>query len=174
MAQNIYDHPDFFLGYVMFRDHEPDGAVRTCTTLPPGRVDRSPCGTGSSANLAALFARGLVKSRRCPPLSVHHRRRVHGRGDRRNGNRRPQGRAAAHHRPRLCIRALTIATVPCRLCALRHLGTSGRSIDVSETRMGKLIGGLDCSRYGGIRRYRRGNRENLPRKDPVPSLSTVA
>ncbi|CDX14297.1 Putative proline racemase (fragment) [Mesorhizobium plurifarium] len=61
MAQNIYDHPDFFLGYVMFRDHEPDGAVRTCTTLPPGRVDRSPCGTGSSANLAALFARGLVK-----------------------------------------------------------------------------------------------------------------
>ncbi|CDX51616.1 conserved hypothetical protein [Mesorhizobium plurifarium] len=49
------------IAYVMFRDHEPDGAVRTCTTLPPGRVDRSPCGTGSSANLAALFARGLVK-----------------------------------------------------------------------------------------------------------------
>ncbi|MCJ8055927.1 proline racemase family protein [Shinella curvata] len=48
------------IAYVMFRDREPDGAVRTCTTLPPGRVDRSPCGTGSSANLATLFARGEV------------------------------------------------------------------------------------------------------------------
>lgn len=48
------------IAYVMFRDREPDGAIRTCTTLQPGRVDRSPCGTGSSANLAALFARGKV------------------------------------------------------------------------------------------------------------------
>lgn len=48
------------IAYVMFRDREPDGAVRTCTTLQPGRVDRSPCGTGSSANLATLFARGEV------------------------------------------------------------------------------------------------------------------
>src|SRR5215475_1172002 len=49
------------IAYVMFRSREPDGAVRTCTTLKPGRVDRSPCGTGSSANLAALHARGQVK-----------------------------------------------------------------------------------------------------------------
>ena len=49
------------IAYVMFRDREPDGAVRTCTTLQPGRVDRSPCGTGSSANLATLHARGLVQ-----------------------------------------------------------------------------------------------------------------
>lgn len=48
------------IAYVMFRDREPDGAVRTCTTLLPGRVDRSPCGTGSSANLATLHARGIV------------------------------------------------------------------------------------------------------------------
>jgi len=46
------------VAYVMFRGREPDGAVRTCTTLQPGRVDRSPCGTGSSANLATLYARG--------------------------------------------------------------------------------------------------------------------
>jgi proline racemase len=46
------------IAYVMFRGREPDGAVRTCTTLQPGRVDRSPCGTGSSANLAVLHARG--------------------------------------------------------------------------------------------------------------------
>lgn len=50
------------IAYVMFRATEPDGAVRTCTTLKPGRVDRSPCGTGSSANLAVLHARGLAKA----------------------------------------------------------------------------------------------------------------
>ncbi len=49
------------IAYVMFRGREPDGAVRTCTTLPPGRVDRSPCGTGSSANLATLHARGMIR-----------------------------------------------------------------------------------------------------------------
>jgi len=49
------------IAYVMFRSRDPDGAVRTCTTLKPGRVDRSPCGTGSSANLAVLHARGEVK-----------------------------------------------------------------------------------------------------------------
>jgi len=48
------------VAYVMFRDREADGAIRTCTTLKPGRVDRSPCGTGSSANLACLHARGEV------------------------------------------------------------------------------------------------------------------
>ena len=50
------------IAYVMFRDYQPDGSVVTCTTLKPGRVDRSPCGTGSSANLAILHARGLAKT----------------------------------------------------------------------------------------------------------------
>ena len=49
------------VAYVMFRDVEADGTIRTCTTMWPGRVDRSPCGTGSSANLATLHARGKVK-----------------------------------------------------------------------------------------------------------------
>jgi proline racemase len=49
------------VAYVMFRDTEDDGTVRTCTTMWPGRADRSPCGTGNSANLAALHARGLAK-----------------------------------------------------------------------------------------------------------------
>ena len=48
------------VAYVMFRDRDPDGAIRTCTTMWPGRVDRSPCGTGNSANLATLYARGRV------------------------------------------------------------------------------------------------------------------
>jgi proline racemase len=49
------------ISYVMFRGRDSDGAVRTCTTLLPGRVDRSPCGTGSSANLAVLHARGEMR-----------------------------------------------------------------------------------------------------------------
>lgn len=49
------------VAYVMFRNRLDARTYQTCTTLPPGRVDRSPCGTGSSANLATLSARGLVR-----------------------------------------------------------------------------------------------------------------
>lgn len=49
------------VAYVMFRDRVSGSVYQTCTTLPPGRVDRSPCGTGSSANLSTLAARGLVE-----------------------------------------------------------------------------------------------------------------
>lgn len=63
--QMTVSHPEISgldeIAYVMFRDRDADGAVRTCTTLKPGRVDRSPCGTGSSANLAVLHARGEVR-----------------------------------------------------------------------------------------------------------------
>lgn len=63
-SQIEVSHPDIpglnEVAYVMFRDRDPDGAVRTCTTLKPGRVDRSPCGTGSSANLAVLHAKGEI------------------------------------------------------------------------------------------------------------------
>ncbi|WEL80642.1 proline racemase family protein [Pseudomonas sp. CBSPCAW29] len=48
------------VAYVMFRNRIDGSTWQTCTTLPPGRVDRSPCGTGSSANLATLSARGQV------------------------------------------------------------------------------------------------------------------
>lgn len=49
------------IAYVMFRNRVDGTTYQTCTTLPPGRIDRSPCGTGSSANLATLAARGLVE-----------------------------------------------------------------------------------------------------------------
>jgi proline racemase len=49
------------VAYVMFRDRSQAGQVKTCTTLWPGRVDRSPCGTGSSANLATQYARGDIE-----------------------------------------------------------------------------------------------------------------
>jgi len=50
------------VAYVMFRNRVDAKTYQTCTTLPPGRVDRSPCGTGSSANLATLSVRGLVET----------------------------------------------------------------------------------------------------------------
>jgi proline racemase len=53
------------VAYVMFREPGPDGTILTCTTLHPGRVDRSPCGTGSSANLACLHARGQASIGTC-------------------------------------------------------------------------------------------------------------
>ena len=49
------------LSYVMFRSEEADGTLRTCTTLRPGRVDRSPCGTGSTANMAVRHAQGRAQ-----------------------------------------------------------------------------------------------------------------
>lgn len=50
------------IAYVMLREYRADGSVVTCTTLKPGRVDRSPYGTGSSANLAVLHARGQART----------------------------------------------------------------------------------------------------------------
>lgn len=49
------------LAYVMFRSLDPDGVLRTCTTLRPGRADRSPCGTGSNSNMASRHARGQAR-----------------------------------------------------------------------------------------------------------------
>lgn len=37
---------------------DADGVRRSAMALPPGRLDRSPCGTGTLAKLAALHARG--------------------------------------------------------------------------------------------------------------------
>jgi proline racemase len=48
------------VAYVMFRDVDPDGAYRTCTTLRPGRIDRSACGTGTNSTMAVLFADNAV------------------------------------------------------------------------------------------------------------------
>jgi proline racemase len=45
------------LAYLMFMA-DGDGGPTNATIMPPGRVDRSPCGTGSSARLALLHSRG--------------------------------------------------------------------------------------------------------------------
>ena len=49
------------IAYVMFRAIDDTGALTTATAMAPGRLDRSPCGTGSSAQLAVMHARGTVR-----------------------------------------------------------------------------------------------------------------
>jgi proline racemase len=51
-----------FISYVMLvGDDDPvNGSLRGATVLN-GRVDRSPCGTGNSARLAVLAARGAAR-----------------------------------------------------------------------------------------------------------------
>ena len=46
------------VSYVMFCDREDARTLRGATIVLPGRCDRSPCGTGTSARLAVLHARG--------------------------------------------------------------------------------------------------------------------
>lgn len=47
--------------YMMFVDRLDNGDLLGATILPPGRIDRSPCGTGNSARLAVRHARGEVE-----------------------------------------------------------------------------------------------------------------
>ena len=65
--QIAVEHPEIpqfsSIDFLMFTDIVDDapGAFRNATIMPPGRIDRSPCGTGSAARLAAMHARGLAK-----------------------------------------------------------------------------------------------------------------
>ena len=49
------------ISYTMFVGHDSDGVMKGATILPPGRIDRSPCGTGNSARLAVMEARGQAE-----------------------------------------------------------------------------------------------------------------
>jgi len=49
------------LAYTMFVSEDPNGDLKGATVLPPGRFDRSPCGTGNAARAAVAAAKGLAK-----------------------------------------------------------------------------------------------------------------
>jgi proline racemase len=49
------------ISYVMITGRNEAGELKGATIMAPGRIDRSPCGTGNSSRLAAAAARGLVK-----------------------------------------------------------------------------------------------------------------
>lgn len=64
-AQMSIAHPELDgikgISYTMFVDHTAEGELKGATIMPPGRIDRSPCGTGNSARLAVAAARGLAR-----------------------------------------------------------------------------------------------------------------
>lgn len=39
----------------------PQANVKNAVVIPPGAIDRSPCGTGTSAKMASLYAKGKLK-----------------------------------------------------------------------------------------------------------------
>lgn len=49
-------HIEFFTDPV-----NPDAHIKNTVVVPPGGIDRSPCGTGTSAKMATLFAKGELK-----------------------------------------------------------------------------------------------------------------
>lgn len=64
-AQLEIAHPEIEaikgISYTMFVGHNAEGELNGATIMAPGRIDRSPCGTGNSARLAVAAARGLAK-----------------------------------------------------------------------------------------------------------------
>ena len=54
-------HPELdAISHLMFHETTPDGAMLTCTTVSPGRADRSACGTGSAALAARQVRAGFL------------------------------------------------------------------------------------------------------------------
>ena len=64
-ATLVIRHPEIEaikgISYVMMIGKNAAGELKGATIMPPGRIDRSPCGTGNSSRLAAAAARGLAK-----------------------------------------------------------------------------------------------------------------
>ncbi|MDA7987483.1 MAG: proline racemase family protein [Alphaproteobacteria bacterium] len=60
------EHPEIKsirgVAYALFTDTLADGALLNANVMPPGRLDRSPCGTGTAARLACAAARGELKA----------------------------------------------------------------------------------------------------------------
>ncbi|MEX1180214.1 MAG: proline racemase family protein [Cucumibacter sp.] len=64
-AQLTVQHPEIpelsGISYTMFIGRNDAGELKGATILPPGRIDRSPCGTGNAARLAVAAARGTAQ-----------------------------------------------------------------------------------------------------------------
>ena len=89
--------------------------ARNATAIHPGWLDRSPCGTGTSARMAALHARGELALGRGVRQRVDHRHALH-RPPRRGGRGRRRARPScprspgAHGSPRWASTCSTSAT----------------------------------------------------------------
>jgi proline racemase len=63
--QITVEHPEIIsfnqIEYIMYTSQNiQENCYQNATIIHPGRVDRSPCGTGSAARLAVMYAKGLV------------------------------------------------------------------------------------------------------------------
>ena len=92
-----------------------------------GALDRSPCGTGTCARMAALHARGQLALGEDFSPPQHHRQRVRRRVDRQTTIGTVRRGAAHPHRPGLGDRPLPLGArrdrpLPHRLHRRRHLG----------------------------------------------------
>ena len=88
--------------HVVFHAPGRDGAdARAAMAIHPGWLDRSPCGTGTSARMAQLHARGELRDRRAVRQRVGHRHAVHRPARGGDGGRRAAGGRPRDHRPRL-------------------------------------------------------------------------
>ena len=64
--------------HVVFHEPGRDGAdAVAATSIHPGWLDRSPCGTGTSARMAQLHARGRAGARRAVRQPVRDRDALH-------------------------------------------------------------------------------------------------
>ena len=125
------------------RPHDPANSRRNVVTVSTGTldwerpatwtgaIDRSPCGTGTSAKMATLHAKGAARRRRRVPPRGHPRHGLHrprGRGDHGRG---VPGDRPDDHRPGLDHRVRELrrgpdGPVPRRLHGRRHLVRSGQ------------------------------------------------
>ena len=135
------DQPGFAgitIGQLSGPAHDPANSRRNVVTVSTGTldwerpatwtgaIDRSPCGTGTSARMATLHARGLLARRRCVPARGHPRHGLHRTGGRGDHDRGVPGDRPEHHRPGLDhrlreLRARPDRPVPRRLHDGRHL-----------------------------------------------------
>jgi proline racemase len=104
----------------------PNTVSRNAVIVAPGRIDRSPCGTGTSARLAVLHARGQLG----PGQGFIHESIIGSRvrrDDRRRGHRgRTPGHRPHHRRPgvdhrRVPARRRSVRSVPSRLHLARYV-----------------------------------------------------
>ena len=79
-----------------------DADIQNCVVALPKVVDRSPCGTGTSAKAALLFEEGKAQCRRQLQPREHHRFTVQMRCSGRNHSRRKESDNPEDHRQRMC------------------------------------------------------------------------
>ena len=105
-------------GVVFWQDEDDDPLTqRNVTVFADGEVDRSPCGSGTSARLALLDRSGRLPRGQRPAAPEHRGHGLHrprgrrgrgcghpGRRHRGRGKRVPNGRARLHARPRRSAR----------------------------------------------------------------------